>query len=330
MSASISTPDALWASPAASILGASAVRCRRLRFSVDGKPILESVDLDVPLGTRLLLTERTGDGTAILLRILAGLARSERGWATVAGLPVGGTSDWRRHVGYVASEFALYRWLTGREALELAGRLHDVGTRTLSREIEQTSHRLGFAAELDEPIGRYVPAQRERLALAAALLHDPEVLLLDEPLRSVDPRQRKELLTEVGQRRTVLLRSRYPAREREICDRVAFLRDGRIAVDAPIADLTARGVTLSLSGLEAFAAPGGGAERPGRPGGSGPDNGQRGGAPSGGAGRGTEGTAASRAAATTSTGVAGDGAPGGRRETETPEVSAGSSTASRS
>lgn len=250
----ISTPDALWASAAASALRPAVVSCRGLRYSIDGKPILESVDLDVGVRTRLLLAERTGDGTAIVLRILAGLARSEAGTATVAGLPVGGSPEWRRHVGYVPPELALYRWLTGHEALDLAAKLHAVGPRSARRRIEDLSERLGFTEDLDAPIGRYVPAQRERVALAAALIHDPEVLLLDEPLRSVDPRERTRILSHVSERRTVLMRSRYPARDREICDRVAFLRDGRIAVDASVIELTARGVTLSLSGLEAYVA----------------------------------------------------------------------------
>ncbi len=249
-----STPNALWASPAAAALHPAAVRCRGLRYTIDGKPMLESVDLDVPIRARLLLTERTGDGTAILLRILAGLARPERGWATVAGLPVAGGSDWRRHIGYVAPEFALYRWLTGLEALELAANLQDVGSRTATRRIRELTERLGIEADLESALGSYVPAQRERVALAAALIHDPEILLLDEPLRSVDPRERARLLRQASEDRTVLLRSRYPAREREICDRVAFLRDGRIAVDASITELAERGVTLSLSGLEAFVA----------------------------------------------------------------------------
>lgn len=250
----ISTPDALWASPAASALRPSAVSCSGLRYAIDGKHILESVDLEVAVRTRLLLTERTGDGTAILLRILAGLARSEGGSATVAGLPVGNSPDWRRHVGYVPPELNLYRWLTGREALELAAKLHAVGRRATTRRIDELSERVGFTADLDAPIGRYVPAQRERVALSAALIHDPEILLLDEPLRSVDPRERTRILQQLSHRRTVLLRSRYPARERDICERVAFLREGRIAVDAPVAVLAERGVTLSLSGLEAYVA----------------------------------------------------------------------------
>ncbi len=248
-----STPDALWASPATAALRPAAVRCRGIRYTIDGKPILESVDLDVPIRARVLLTERTGDGTAILLRVLAGLARPERGWATVAGLAVASNSAWRRHIGYVAPEFALYRWLTGLEAFELAANLQEVGPRATRRRIEHLTEHLGIEADLEAPIGSYIPAQRERVALAAALIHDPEILLLDEPLRSVDPRERARLLDHASQHRTVLLRSRYPARERDICDRVAFLRDGTIAVDESIGELTARGVTLSLSGLEAFA-----------------------------------------------------------------------------
>ena len=85
------------------------------------------------------------------------------------------------------------------------------------------------------------------------MLTDPEVLLLNEPLRSVDPAERARLLVIPGRRRTILISSRYPASEAGLVTHVAFLRDGRLAVHAPVEELEAHGLVLSQRGLEALA-----------------------------------------------------------------------------
>ena len=249
-----STPEALWASPAAAVLQPASVTCHGLRYSVDGREVLDSVDLAVPLGARVLLTERSGYATAVLLRILSGLVRAHGGSATVAGLAVGEGSSWRRHVGYVPGELPLYHWLTGREALELGARLHGVAAGQVAARVDEVNGRLELGEALELPLGSHVPAQRQLLALAAGILHDPEVLLLDEPLRSLDPTERDFRLATATEGRTVLLRSRHPARERDVCDRVAFFSAGRVSVEANLDELATEGIPLSISGLEAYEA----------------------------------------------------------------------------
>jgi ABC-type multidrug transport system ATPase subunit len=93
----------------------------------------------------------------------------------------------------------------------------------------------------------------ERVALAAAMLADPEVVLLDEPLRAIPPEERRRLLRLPGQRRTVVLASRYPASETGLCTQVVFIRDGRLALSASMARLTELGLPLSARGIEALA-----------------------------------------------------------------------------
>ena len=96
-------------------------------------------------------------------------------------------------------------------------------------------------------------AHLQRTAMAAAMLGDPEVVLLDEPLRAVDPDERIHLLRLPGNRRTVLLASRYPASEAGCVRQVALVRAGRIAVHAPVEALDERGLPLSHRGLAALA-----------------------------------------------------------------------------
>jgi len=221
--------------------------------AIGGRQVLASIDLAVPVGTRLLLTGRRGSGTGLLLRVLAGLVKPGRGRVQIAGISADDGTRWRARVGYAPADLALYPWLTIGEALDVAARLHRLG-RDGRRRGRELAEELGFADALDLRMSRAAPVQVERLSLASALIHDPEVLLLDEPLASVAPGERNALLGFASEDRTVVLRSRYPGREREICERVAFLRNGELAVEAGVRELEAAGVPLSLSGLEAFAA----------------------------------------------------------------------------
>jgi ABC-2 type transport system ATP-binding protein len=110
------------------------------------------------------------------------------------------------------------------------------------------------AASVDRPLSRGGPPLLQRTGLAAALIADPEVLLLDEPLRALDGSERARLLTLPGRRRTVVLASRYPASEKGLATHVALVRDGRVALVAPITELEAAGLTLSMRGIAALAA----------------------------------------------------------------------------
>jgi ABC-type multidrug transport system ATPase subunit len=102
-------------------------------------------------------------------------------------------------------------------------------------------------------MSRSGPAVAQKTALAAALLSGPEVLLLDEPLRAVDPDERRRLLRLPEKRLTMVLASRYPASEEGLVNQVVLLRDGRVALHAAIEDLAGAGLPLSLRGIEELA-----------------------------------------------------------------------------
>ena len=106
---------------------------------------------------------------------------------------------------------------------------------------------------LDRPVRHGGPPLLQRTGLAAALLADPEVLLLDEPLRALEADERSRMLRLPGRRRTVVLASRYPASEAGHVSHVALLRHGRVVLLAPVADLEAAGLPLSVRGIDALA-----------------------------------------------------------------------------
>jgi ABC-type multidrug transport system ATPase subunit len=249
-----STPDALWETPATHLLRPAAIMVRNLRRRARGRPLLDGINLSVPVGARLLVVSRPAASASMLLRILAGVAKPDRGDVRLAGLSDPSAAGWRERVGYVERDPGIPTWLSPREALAVATSQLGVSGPAADRTIRATATRAGIdAIELERPILRGGRALLERVAFATALIGEPEVLLLDEPLHSIDPARRLVVLGFPGRRRTVLLASRYPANEAGLCTHAALLRDGRLALIAPISRLTAEALPLSLEGLETLA-----------------------------------------------------------------------------
>jgi ABC-type multidrug transport system ATPase subunit len=226
-----------------------------LHRSVRRRKLLAGLDLRVPVGSRLLLISDPEGADSLLLGILAGLVRARRGRFEVAGLARDddSTGGWRRRVAYLPPDGGFYPWLSPREVLELAGRLADYAPAERRRRIEAAVEQFRLGTELRRPVSRGGPSLAQRVGLAAALLGDPEVLLLDEPLRAVDETERRRLLQIPGQRRTVLMVSRFPASEDGLVDQVALIRDGRLALHARVGELAAQDLTLSTPGILALA-----------------------------------------------------------------------------
>lgn len=238
--------------------------CEGITRSIRGQPLLADLHLVVGVGARLLLISRPEASASLLLRVLAGLTHATAGTVRLAGVNRADSSPsgWARRVGYVGPEAGIYPWMTPREVLDLAGRLAGFDADQRQRRIDQAAETYRVGLQLDEPIQRGGESLAQRTALAAVMLTDPEVLLLDEPLRAVEPTERLRLLAIPGARRTVLIASRFPASEAGLVQQVALVREGRIAVHAHVRQLDARGLTLSQRGIESLAASVAAGERP--------------------------------------------------------------------
>jgi ABC-type multidrug transport system ATPase subunit len=249
-----STPDALWASQSVRMLKPAAVVCEGVSRKVRGQSLLDDLTLVVGVGARLLVVSRPEQSASMLLRVLAGLSRMRSGIVRLAGVARRDSSaaGWARRVGYVGPEAGIYPWMTPREVLDLAGRIAEYDPADIQRRIDGVAERYRIGLYLDQPIRRGGEPLAQRVALACAMLTDPEVLLLDEPLRAVEPEERARLLTIPGRRRTVVIASRYPASEAGLVDQVAFLRDGRLVVHTPVTELDRRGLALSQRGIDAL------------------------------------------------------------------------------
>jgi ABC-2 type transport system ATP-binding protein len=233
-------------------------RALALPFSAASVPALRAISLQVRSGEAVALLGTNGAGKTTLLRILATLLLPTAGTARVAGFdPVRESAAVRRHLGYHAgSDLGFYPRLTGRQNLHFFGRLNHLPDSYLRVRIGEAAERFQIADVLDQQIRTLSTGTIQRFSLLRALLHQPTVLLLDEPTRSLDPLAASDfrhfLKSEVlGRQGTSLLFASHALAEIEfLADRVAVLDDGQLIVfDSPSA-IKARSGAASLE--EAF------------------------------------------------------------------------------
>lgn len=245
-----STPDALWSAPAVRARRPAAIACR----DIDRRPLLSRCSLEVPVGMRLLLVGEPEASASMLVRVLAGLTRPRRGSVRIAGLADPSAGGWGRRIAHVGPHPGLPAWMTPREALALAADLAGLAPSEAARRTERVIEWCRIpAAVVHVPMRRAGLPLLERTALAAALLGDPEVLLLDDPLRSIEPDERALMLRIPGRRRTLVVASRYPTSDASFVSHVALVRGGRIGLLVPVDDFAAAGLPLSLRGIAELA-----------------------------------------------------------------------------
>jgi len=224
--------------------GEPAVRARGLTKRFGAVLALDSLDLDVPRGSIFGLLGPNGAGKTTTIRILTGLARASGGSASVAGVDVADERpEVRRRMGYVDQDPRFYGWMKGRELLELSARLAGIEGPELRSRVAETLKRTGLADAGERRIGAYSGGMRQRLGIAQAVIHEPDLLILDEPVSSLDPEGRRDLLELIEGLRgtaTVIVSTHVLADVERICDRVAILDHGRLVVEGELADLLDR------------------------------------------------------------------------------------------
>ena len=197
---------------------------------------LDHVDLGVRRGEVLGLLGHNGAGKTTTIRLVAGLLTPTEGRVRVDGLdPVVDGPTVRRRLGVLPANAAVDDRLTGRQNLRFTAELFDLPRADLEVHLDRLLARLQLADRADEPAGTYSTGMRQRLSLARVLLHDPEVLLLDEPTASLDPvaaRMVRDMIAELaegpsgGRARTVVLSTHDLDEAQRLCHRVAILEHG--------------------------------------------------------------------------------------------------------
>ena len=206
------------------------------------KCALDALELTIGRGEIVAFLGPNGAGKTTAIRMLVGLLRPTSGQIFVAGLE---TTRFAREVaariGYVPEEVFLYGKLTGREYLKFIAQVRMLATSEAASAIAQQSGIFELGAFLDELIENYSHGMRQRTAFAAALLHDPDLLIVDEPMVGLDPRSVrlvKDLMRERSHRgKTVFMSTHTLAVAEEIADRIGILHRGRLIFLGSQADL---------------------------------------------------------------------------------------------
>ncbi|WP_374652085.1 ABC transporter ATP-binding protein [Dongia sp.] len=212
-----------------------------LTKSFGGKRVVDDVSLRVGKGQIYGFLGPNGSGKTTTLRMLCGLLTPDAGSGTCLGFDIRRqAAAIKRRTGYMTQKFSLYEDLTIRENLDFVGRVY--GLRDLRRRVDGALERLGLAGRQKQLAGQLSGGWKQRLALAACILHEPELLLLDEPTAGVDPKARRDFWDQIhalaGAGLTVLVSTHYMD-EAERCHEILYIAYGRLIAKGTIRDVIA-------------------------------------------------------------------------------------------
>ncbi len=221
----------------------AAIRVRGLGRRFGRVAAVDGLSFDVAPGELFGIVGPDGAGKTTTVRMLAGVLRPTEGEARVAGISVARDPEGvKRRIAYMAQRFGLYEDLTVRENLDFYADLYGVPRDARPERLERLFAFSGLAPFSSRLAGRLSGGMKQKLSLSCALVHEPEILLLDEPTFGVDPISRRDLwliLHEMVARGTTILVTTAYMDEAERCDRVALLHEGRLLALAPPRELQA-------------------------------------------------------------------------------------------
>ena len=221
----------------------NAIEIKNLSKQYGAVRALDGLNLSVDSGCVFGFLGPNGAGKTTTLRILTGLANASGGRAWIAGKPVDHSQTAARLVGYLPEEPAFYRWMTPVEMLDHVGRIFGQAGNDRQKRIRQLLEQVGLSEVAKRRIGGFSRGMRQRLGLAQALMNEPQLLLLDEPVSALDPLGRKEILEMIAAlkgKATVFMSTHILADVERICDTVGIIDHGKLVTEGGRADMLAR------------------------------------------------------------------------------------------
>ncbi len=222
----------------------SAVTIHELTKKFGDFTAVDRLSLTVDRGEIFGFLGANGAGKTTTIRMLCGLLLPTSGSGTVSGFDIYRENEKiKRSIGYMSQRFSLYTDLTGRENLWFYGSVYRISKGDLQRRIDELSLTLDLKEFMDRPSATLPVGWRQRLALGAALLHQPKILFLDEPTGGVDPVFRRrfwEMLYQLADEGTTLFVTTHYMDEAEFCRRISIMHQGRIVEVGSPQELTAK------------------------------------------------------------------------------------------
>ena len=209
---------------------------------------IEGVSFTAPKGQILGFLGPNGAGKTTTMRIITGFMPATSGTVRVEGFDVFDQSnEVRRRIGYLPENPPLYNDMSVAPYLRFVARLKGLGRREVGEALERVLATCGLDSVRDRLLGHLSKGYRQRVGLAQALIHDPPVLVLDEPTIGLDPRQIRDiraLVRTLGGKRTIVLSTHILSEVTEVCDKVVIINDGRVALEDQLANMTRDGRKL--------------------------------------------------------------------------------------
>ncbi|GDX98364.1 putative ABC transporter ATP-binding protein YfiL [Phycisphaerae bacterium] len=204
---------------------------------------VDGVSLTVRKGEVFGLLGPNGAGKSTTIGMATGLISPDEGTVNIEGAGAPTTSTARLHLGVAPQELALYEQLTGEENLRFFGKLYELSGDALSKRVDTVLELVGLSPRRQDRVVTYSGGMKRRLNLAVALIHDPPLLLLDEPTAGVDPHSRNNLIDVVrklaSEGRTIIYTTHYMEEASKLCDRIAIMDKGKVLAQGTLSELTA-------------------------------------------------------------------------------------------
>ena len=209
----------------------------------DGVTAVEGASFSVDRGEVVGFLGPNGAGKSTTMRLITQFYEPDEGEIRFEGVPlVDAGLEAKRRIGYLPENNPLYEEMLVAEYLDFVARLRDLDDETRRIGLDEAVSRTGIADVYYRPIGELSKGYRQRVGLAQAILHRPDLLVLDEPTEGLDPNQRVEirrLISELGRERTVVLSTHVLSEVQHTCSRLLVIHQGRLAADGPVESLTA-------------------------------------------------------------------------------------------
>ncbi|HEY3520254.1 MAG TPA: ABC transporter ATP-binding protein [Rhodanobacteraceae bacterium] len=219
--------------------GSSLLQLEHVSRRLSGRQVIDDVTFGVARGEVLGLLGVNGAGKSTTLAMIAGVLAPDAGTVKLDGRDLHELSaSARARVGYLPENVPLWPELTVREYLDACGRLRGLDRASRKRGIDRELLRLDLSGLANRLSGQLSLGQKRRLGLAQALLHDPELLVLDEPGNGLDPvqtTQLRELIRTLSESRATIISTHVLSEVEAMCDRVVILHEGQVRFDAPLA-----------------------------------------------------------------------------------------------
>ncbi|MBC1569799.1 ABC transporter ATP-binding protein [Listeria sp. FSL L7-0478] len=210
---------------------------RGLKKKYNGKWVIKGIDLSINEKECVALIGPNGAGKSTMINMIVQILTQDEGQITIDGKDA---KSVREKIGFLPQYPEFYGWMSATECLHFMGKLSNMEKKDLEARIQEVLLLVGLEASANKKISTFSGGMRQRLGIAQAILHRPELLVLDEPVSALDPIGRREmmlLLDKLKKEITILFSTHILKDAEEICDRIAIIKDGELVADKTVAQL---------------------------------------------------------------------------------------------